>query len=561
MPETSIGQRMTKGLAMTGRLNRLMALALAAAAVPAAAPALGQDHAAPAPAATAQQVVGRAVAALGGAEKLAAIRTITARGYAQYAYMWGGGRIDGSDHAPGKYLAANDLTRTYDLENDRFRMRERRNMLFPFLAPFGHSFALNDMRLDGGVVYDMQGDNAVRQANRTEGALLNDGVHMRRMWMLNNPAVLLRRLQAAGTQLSAPRVEDGNTVIDIVLAEGDRLSAGFSPDGKPAFVRWGNWHANLGQVQFTTWFSGWVAWDGQGGLLLPLGYETRLDWRNIDYFKMYVDAYEVNTPIDNLAAPLDVRDGPVPPDNASRPLTHVAIAPGLWRISTGTTVVEFADHLVLFELGVNPDAARAVLAYARNLAPGKPIRYLVASHNHFDHTAGIRQAVAEGITIIQRPSTLQQLREAVERPAPDYPDDLARNPQPFRFITMDEHLRLQDATRTLDLYWGRNNGHMADVVFGYVPEARLMMEGDMVSAAYQWAHWPDAFRDTIAFYGLQVDVVSPAHTMTEVSPDVLTHAQVEELLSGGVARARQHCAQRLEQGIYWPGCPIQSKYY
>ncbi|MXO73249.1 MBL fold metallo-hydrolase [Alteraurantiacibacter buctensis] len=546
---------------MAGRFKRLMAVALVSSMMPAAPPVLAQDQAAQAPAATAQQVVAAAVAALGGAEKLAAIRTITAHGYAQYAYMWGGGRIDGSDHAPGKYLAANDLTRTYDLENDRFRMRERRNMLFPFLAQFGHSFALNDMRLDGAVAFDMQGDNAVRQAVRTEGALLNDGVHMRRMWMLNNPAVLLRRMQAAGTRLSAPYMDGDNTVIEITLAEGDRLSAGFAPDGKPAFVRWGNWHANLGQVQFTTWFSGWVAWDGQGGLLLPLGYETRLDWRNIDYFKMYVDAYTVNTPIEGLAAPAAVRDAPVPPDNATRPLTHVAIGRGLWRLSTGTTVVEFADHLVLFELGVNPDAARSVLAYARNLAPGKPIRYLVASHNHFDHAAGVRQAVAEGITIIQRPSTLQQLREMAERPAPDYPDDLARNPQPFRSITMDEHLRLQDATRTLDLYWGRNNGHMADVVFGYVPEARLMMEGDMVSAAYQWAHWPDAFRDTIAHYGLEVDVVSPAHTMAEVSPDVMTHAQVEELLSGGVARARQHCAQRLEQGIYWPGCPIQSKYY
>lgn len=546
---------------MAGKFNRLAALALAAAVVPLSLPALAQDHTAHAPAATAQQVVARAVAALGGAEKLAMIHTITAHGYAQYAYMWGGGRIDGSDHAPGKYLAANDLTRTYDLDNDRFRMRERRNMLFPFLAPFGHSFALNDMRLDGDVVYDVQGENAVRQAVRNEGALLNDGVHMRRMWMLNNPAVLLRRMQAAGTQLSAPRTEGDNTVIDITLAEGDRLSAGFAADGKPAFVRWGNWHANLGQVQFTTWYSGWVAWDGQGGLLLPLGYETRLDWRNIDYFKMYVDAYEVNTQIDDLAAPAAVRAAPVPPDNAQRPQTNVQIGPGLWRISNGTTVVEFADHLVLFELGVNPDAARAVLAYARNLAPGKPIRYLVASHGHFDHTAGLRQAVAEGITIIQRPSTLQQIREMVERPAPDYPDDLARNPQPFRFITMDEHLRLQDATRTLDLYWGRNNGHMADVVFGYVPEAHLMMEGDMVSAAYEWAHWADAFRDSIAYYGLTVDTVSPVHTMGEISPDLLTHAQVEELLSGGVRRAREHCAQRLAQGNYWPGCPVQSKYY
>lgn len=63
-----------------------------------------------------------------------------------------------SPDAPEKYLAANELTRTYDLQNDRFEMRERRNMLFPFLAPFGHSFASNVNGLDGTVDYDRNGE-------------------------------------------------------------------------------------------------------------------------------------------------------------------------------------------------------------------------------------------------------------------------------------------------------------------------------------------------------------------------------------------------------------------
>lgn len=49
--------------------------------------------------------------------------------------------------------------------------------------------------------------------------------------------------------------------------------------------------------------------------------------------------------------------------------------------------------------------------------------------------------------------------------------------------------------------------------------------------------------------------------MTEISPNILTLAQAEELLSGGVARAREHCAARLEDGNYWPGCPVQSRHY
>lgn len=508
---------------------------------------------------SAEQIVARAAATMGGAEKISAVRNITATGYGQYAYQWGGGRIDGSAHAPEKYIAANELVRVYDLENNRFQMQERRNMLFPFLARFGHSWLPNNWVLDGDVAYNLNGDSAERVADRMEGALWNDGVHMRRMWMLNNPVVLIQRMMDPATQLGEPYGDGENIAVDVVLEEGDRLTAGFAADGKPAFVRWGNWHANLGQVNMTTWFSGWVTWDGQGGVQMPLGYTTRLDWRDVDYFKMYIDGFTVNADIADLAAPAAVAASPL--SEAPLELTHVKAAEGVWRINNGTTVVEFSDHLLLFELGRNPTEAAQILDYARTLAPGKPIRYLVISHNHFDHTAGIRQAVAEGLTIIGRPSSLAEMRELAENPAPDYPDALALNPQPFRSIPVEEHLRLSDETQTLDLYWGRNNPHMADVVFGHVPSAKLMLEGDLVTAAYDFVHWPDSLRDVMAYYDIEVETISPVHAMTQIAPDLLTIEQAEELMSGGVERAREHCAEKLADNNYWPGCPIQTKYY
>ena len=149
----------------------------------------------------------------------------------------------------------------------------------------------------------------------------------------------------------------------------------------------------------------------------------------------------------------------------------------------------------------------------------------------------------------------------VAHAAPDFPDDLAKRPTPLKFTPVLEHLRLADDTQTLDVYWGRNNAHMADVLFGYVPSEKLLMEGDMVSAAYDWQHWPDTFRDAITHYKLDVQRVSPVHSVWREHPDVLTREQVEELLKGGTERARQHCAAEMATGNYHPGCPIQSKYY
>ena len=73
-------------------------------------------------------------------------------------------------------------------------------------------------------------------------------------------------------------------------------------------------------------------------------------------------------------------------------------------------MIEFKDHLVLFELGVNARSqAKAVIDHARTLVPGKPVTHLIISHHHFDHTAGFREAVAEGLTIIQRPTQRSDL--------------------------------------------------------------------------------------------------------------------------------------------------------
>src|SRR6516165_11492768 len=154
--------------------------------------AQGQPNRRPAGGGSARSIVEQAAEALGGAARVRAVRNITLTGYGQYAYMFGGGRITGSPDAPEKYIAANDLRRVYDLEHGRFQQLERRNMLFPFLAAFGHSFALNNLVLDGDLAFDVNGDRPVRIARWIESPLYVDGVHMRRMWMLNNPIALVR---------------------------------------------------------------------------------------------------------------------------------------------------------------------------------------------------------------------------------------------------------------------------------------------------------------------------------------------------------------------------------
>ncbi len=525
----------------------------------------GMSHAGQAPTSAARAsrpaaavaVVDAAAEALGGANRIRAVRNITAHGYGTYAYHFGGSSITGAVQVPTKQIAANELRRVYDLENDRFQLIERRNWLFPFLIKAGHEWLQTNILLDGDIAWAVENGTPRRLARWEETPNWIDGPVMQRMWMMNNPVVLLRALLDPETQLSAPRAEGKETVIDVTLKQGYRLSAAFGADRLPAWVRWAAPQTNLGQMNFTTWFSGWA---DINGLMLPFGLATNNNWRDTRYLSLFVDAYDIDSTIESLAAPAAIRNAPEPTAFPPLTLTSELVGRGIWRISGGTTVVEFADHLVIYELIANVRQAKQVLDYARSLVPGKPIRYVIPSHNHFDHVRGIRQAVAEGITVITRPITAVQFAESLEGSTPEYPDDYSRNPQPLKTMLLDDHIRLQDATQTLDVYWMRNNGHMADGVFAHAPEQKVLMEADMVTAALDLQHWPDNFRDNLAYYKLQVEKISPVHQVVP-GATVLTYDQAEQLLKDGTQRAREHCAAKRANGVFHPGCPIQSRYY
>jgi hypothetical protein len=168
----------------------------------------------------------------------------------------------------------------------------------------------------------------------------------------------------------------------------------------------------------------------------------------------------------------------------------------------------------------------------------------------------MRVAVANGLTIITRRGNEGIIRDMVTHPAPDYPDALAMNPKPVNFILVDEHLRLSDKTNTVDVYWARANTHMADGLFAYVPAAKIFVEADVATAAYDYQYWPDNFEDLIEYYKLEVDTLMPVHFGTPMS-----RAAANDFIRAGLTRARANCAAEASRGAFHFGCPVISKRY
>jgi len=497
------------------------------------------------PGTTARAAIEAAAAALGGADRIRALKNVTLVGYAQYAYQQGGGNISPLPGAPQKYIAANDYRRVYDLEHGRMLHQERRNDLFPFANYAGHDFALQRQGLDGEVAYNI---NAQGQATR--GGDARD----RRMWMHTNPVVAVRAALDPANSLSNRRVEKGLTLVDLTLKEGDLLTIGIRPPSNlPAFVRWIGPQVNLGEVTYTTSFFGY---EDFGGVELPLGYTTRFDWRpEVEQVKIYVDNYLVDSQIADLSAPSPNaqagggRGGGR--GGANAPIEVTPMARGVWRITGGTMVIEFADHMTLFEVDGQPARIKQVIDAARRIVPAKPVTQVIVSHHHFDHSSGLREAVAEGLTVISRRDNGVIFREMTERPAPHFPDDLAKSGKKMAFVPVDDHLQLRDATMTVELYHIIANSHMADGLFAYVPEHKMIIEGDIATAAEELQWWGDSWLDNIAYRKLDV----ARNVSVHMAP--MTRAEVDQMVKGGIGRVKQFCADHVAKGDYFPGCPAQ----
>ena len=489
--------------------------ALAAICSGIATPALAQQS-------PATRLLEQVADAMGGRDRLLHIDTLVYTGFGQDAYMDGGGNVTAEANAPPKWRAIADAQRSFDLKSHRALLQQRRAPMFPFAAPFG----LNWNR--GSAV-------------QTRGELLDHPL----------PAVLAALDPA--TRLGEVGVEAGLPVLQFTTADGIPIQMGVDPvTHLPAWTRRVVPHVNLGDVAATAYFTGYVP---QDGVMLPYGLMNRIDWRNQVTLMFQVDSYRLNLPPGQMPA---FPAAPANPAPATAPAVVVTpLAKGVWDVRVGNNnggpIIEFGDHLVMFEANGSSAATLARIDAANRLVAGKQVTQLIVTHHHFDHTAGLRAAVSRGLVVISHRGNEALFREMIARPAVVFPDELATSPHPLVFIPVDERLVLQDATQRLEIYHVLGHSHMANAVFAYVPAARIMMEGDLGDAEWTWHWWANALNQNIKAYGINPRLNVAVHGPNGGLSIEATLANNQRQLEA----AQKFCAQQQSAGVPVFGCPIQ----
>jgi glyoxylase-like metal-dependent hydrolase (beta-lactamase superfamily II) len=480
-----------------------------------------------------QQAIDRAAAALGGRDRIAAVKTLLVSGEGT-AYSVGSDQLIDTNQ---RTFRLTGYKQAIDVVAARALVEQTRTPNTPNFA--GQAPARQVQGIDGEVAY-----NVAANGNRTP--IANEvTVVARRANIYHHPLTIVRAALDPAAVVANARTEGNETLVDVTTASGVRLRLGLDTmTGLPTRVVSTTAGQNiLGDVDIETSFADYR---DVNGLILP----ARLE-RKTDRFRDF--AITVATVVDgetgDLAAPAGARSAPAAGAAERSTVAAEEIAKGIWHL-TGTThhsvLVEFADHLTLIE-APNEDRALGIFAKARELRPDKPLTTLINTHHHFDHSAGVRAAASEGLTIVTHKSNAAFYRHAVTRPRTILPDTLSENPNPpvLELVTVDEEMTLSDpSTRvarsgldeamTLVMYRIANNTHADNNLMIYFPRERLLVQADIFMPrdprTLGHAPWVSNLRDNIEARKLSIDRHVPLHGR------IVPHSEFLQVVKDGYDR-------------------------
>src|SRR5208282_5946773 len=92
-------------------------------------------------------------------------------------------------------------------------------------------------------------------------------------------------------------------------------------------------------------------------------------------------------------------------------------------------------------------------AKIKELVPSKPLKYVVNTHVHFDHSGGLRTFAAQGVTIVTQDLSKAYYEKVWANPHTIKPDEPAKAGKPAQFETFKDKTVLgADGPHKIEIY-------------------------------------------------------------------------------------------------------------
>jgi glyoxylase-like metal-dependent hydrolase (beta-lactamase superfamily II) len=441
-----------------------------------------------------QSLVNRAVDGMGGAERLAGVKTITYKGSAK---QW---EPEQSDVPGGEARFANETT--FEGFIDAASRSSRTDYVRNFAYPAPRTFSFSEITTpDAGFVIgvDSNGRNA-QNMKMTPPAHSMSGLRL---------ATTQRELRRGGSgalmlamQRNPDKVQPAADINGQPAVSYEGFTVAFDPaTGLPARVRTLDYDNVWGDVTYDAVYSNWR---DVGGFKVPMSRKYELNGRMVQDVN-FTDV-QFNQPVDTsrLQVPAELRSDAAKPatrnvpyqwvirrqfigtymdsDNVSydtrgsKGLQLQEIAPGVHHVQGGThnsLVVEMSDHLVVLDAPVTDAQSAWLVGQTRARFPGKPIRWLVLTHHHMDHAGGIRGILAEGGTLVVGQGAGAHFRRVLDAPITRNPDLKAQSFHMNPILEVPESHVMSDSTGRQVIVYVMDNPHAKGMLMGWVPHAKI----------------------------------------------------------------------------------------
>ena len=233
----------------------------------------------------------------------------------------------------------------------------------------------------------------------------------------------------------------------------------------------------------------------------------------------YVDVQFNTRPADSVfAKPEGLEEFPLP---TPAPIKETKLADGVYLFESGSNslAIEFTDHVMVVEPYAGGRGPKPTINKVRELFPNKPIRYVVVTHHHDDHSVGLRSYIAEGITVVTTPANQQYFETMAAGTFTINRDDQTKNKKKpvFEFVR-DQRRVFSDGKQTVEIIDIGPSPHAREMLVVYLPKEKLVFQGDLVNLPNNGKYLPTTvnestihFFDSIKRLGLNVERIAAVH--------------------------------------------------
>ncbi len=148
-----------------------------------------------------------------------------------------------------------------------------------------------------------------------------------------------------------------------------------------------------------------------------------------------------------------------------------------------TYAFKVGGELLLYDSPINDRRSEVVLNKIRSDFSTAPIKYVVHSHNHFDHTGGVRGNLAEGGELIVGEGSKSFIEEVLQRPSTVLPNPIeGRN---INVIGVADKMTIGTGDEQIELYTiSTLHAEEEDYIMLYKPSTKTLYFNDLYNPGF-----------------------------------------------------------------------------